>query len=165
MTVIAVDVPGVLIPKEHGLDGYVRHQVMVSQVPVWCALNADHGPWLIELADRHSAKLVWCSVWNDTPNEKIAGIVGLPRLPFVRVPDASRARRERHVTEYKGRALLDYTWNERIVWFTADRDAPYAMENMINNRKVLRPGPCLVVKVDPDLGLTLADVAQADAWL
>lgn len=85
---LLIDVDGVLNPyAARGLPaGFTRHTLGGFRV----LLATQHGQWLNEL--RGDFELVWCTTWEEQANSLIGPVLGLPRLPVIKVNDSAGYR-------------------------------------------------------------------------
>ncbi|MFI6502087.1 HAD domain-containing protein [Nonomuraea typhae] len=155
---VLVDIDGVLNPFGRPSADFRRYRCVLDGEVYMVHLNPRHGTWLLELAVRAGAELVWATTWEHHANAWISPRLGLPRLPVIRVPhqeagEAGEMFKTPHVAEYvKGRPFV---WFDDLL-FAGDerylRDHPEV-------------GDFLLVQVAPDRGLTRRHVDLAAEWL
>jgi hypothetical protein len=147
---LLIDVDGVLSPyaAERCPEGYCEYAFFEGEEPV--RLAEVHGKWLRELTE--SFDLVWATGWGEEAHRLISPVLGLPRFPTVLFPPAPFTFAD------KLSAVRDYVGNRALVWIE-DELNPDA-QCWANERSV----PTLLIEVDPEIGLTAADIAQVRAW-
>lgn len=163
MDYLVIDVDGVLnafnpLPG----SGYTEYKVRPDcrwwnpdlELRVW--LNKTHGRWLTELATATGSQLVWGTGWEGAANDWIGPTIGLPQMPVVPIPDRNDERIP--FGTWKARQITSWVGSERFVWFEDEADAGPAAAQYAT-------GSHLVVKVDPQSGLTRDNLAQARKWL
>lgn len=150
---ILVDVDGVLNAiscwKVSSCDchaGWVRTKALGFQL----LLNPAHGPALLALASETGAELAWGSTWEGLANEHIGPVIGLPELPWARMPSGHYA--------HKADGFVPWVTGRPFVWFDDEPDAPAAAA-------ALACQPHLVITVDEATGLTAEHIAAARLWL
>ncbi len=106
-----------------------------------------------------SCELVWATTWMEEANEVLAPLLGLPSLPVLDWPDVSVEDRylrlhpkTRAVVAWAGAA--DFAWIDDEI---TEADCEWVREH--------RSGAALLVRVDPDRGLTGTDLATLEEWL
>ena len=102
-------------------------------------------------------ELVWATGWEDRANEVIAPLAGLPTLPVLNWDLTGLGPLSLH---WKTTPIVDFASGRTFVWLDDEvrtRDQDWVA--------VAHPGPALVHRVDPHLGLTDADLARVAAWL
>ncbi|WP_327065784.1 HAD domain-containing protein [Kitasatospora sp. NBC_01302] len=118
-------------------------------------LDPAHGPRLLALP----CDLVWATAWTTDANEYLAPRLGLPQLPVVDWPEPT-AEDLWSGLHWKTRALVDWAAGRAFAWVDdeiTDNDRAWVAAH--------HPGPALLHRVDPSLGLTDTDFATLDAWL
>jgi hypothetical protein len=118
-------------------------------------LLRGHGPRLLALP----CDLMWATAWGHDANEVIAPLLGLPHLPVVDLPDypGEVGPAELH---WKTRTLVGLAAGRPFAWVDdeiTDVDRYWVSAH--------HPGRALLHGVDPELGLTEADLAEVVAWL
>lgn len=166
-----LDVDGPLNPyaaKPHRRpDGYETHRMMppswiaqragigrVKPLRVW--LNPEHGPRLLELADRFD--LWWATTWEHDANTHIGPEIGLPELPVVEWRSAKHVGAEG--TFWKTAQLIQHAAGRPFVWIDDDissRDRSFV--------DYYHDGAALLHWVDPAKGLLEDDFATLSAWV
>ncbi len=99
---------------------------------------------------------------EEDANECIAPLLGLPQLPVVSWPEPSDG------DEQDGRAGLH--WKTRTLVARAEaRPFVWVDDEITGNDRAWvagnHPGPALLHRVDPRVGLTADDYAAIDSWL
>ena len=155
---VLLDVDGVLNPAR-SQPGYGRHWVFPNGLPHRMLLNRQHGPMLVALAEVTGAELVWASYWRARANTWIGPLVGLPHLRFVPIPTRLGLGAMPAPGPWKAHHVAAWTGRVPFVWLEDDVN----VDGCLADESDL--GPHLVVRVDPDFGLTREHVAEARAWL
>jgi hypothetical protein len=158
---ILLDVDGVLNPASAaGTAGYRRQWVFPHGIAHRLQLNAAHGPMLTELADATGAELVWATYWRARANTWIAPRIGLPALPFIPIPTRVRIwSKAPSPGPWKARHVAAWVGRTPFVWLEDDIHVAGCLAREPG------VGRHLVIKVDPDVGLTGGHVGRARAWL
>jgi hypothetical protein len=141
---IFVDVDGTLLPFG-AAGGY----------PEFPGMDRRNGPRLLALA----GELWWATAWMAEANVSIGPLLGLPRLPVADLPSWDDGFVDDRLC-YKTRPVLAQAAGRPFVWLddetTAADDAYVAAHH---------PGPALLLRPDPAVGLTEADFEIVAAWL
>ncbi|MET9378175.1 HAD domain-containing protein [Streptomyces sp. NPDC002992] len=157
-----LDIDGPLIPFGGAPERYPTFAACdlsgAAAHPLLTRINPEHGPRLAALP----CEVVWATTWMDDANECIAPVLGLPPLPVVAWPDPSDiddqdVRVGRHG---KTRALVAWAAGRPFAWVddeVTDTDRSWVAAH--------HPGPALLHRVDPSVGLTDGDYATLDSWL
>ncbi|WP_328958178.1 hypothetical protein [Kitasatospora purpeofusca] len=173
---LLLDVDGPLNPyaaKPHRRpEGYRTHRVMtprwhaaerarlrahglpnkpVKPLRIW--LNPDHGPALTALP----FALTWATTWEAEANAFIAPLLGLPELPVITWPDP-RPQPEDGVF-WKTPAIVAWARGRPFAW--VDDEITDADRTWIATH---HPGPALLHRIDPRVGLTAADFTALADW-
>lgn len=144
---LLLDIDGVLNPLcKHCPEGYETRPYVLDGRAFELLLNPAHGPWLGELAE--AFELHWATSWEDSANEAVAPLLGLPRLPYVTFPDPSSAN-----LTWKLPTISQYVGDRPCAWVDDDihRDALLWAQ--------LRPST-LIVTTNPGIGLERAHVDE-----
>jgi hypothetical protein len=156
---ILIDVDGVLNLCEASAEererliqdeGWSRHEVTVYGQAGYILVNSAHGQWLQELAQETGAELAWASGWMNEANTCISPLLGLPQLP---VAPSWRGR--------KAKWAVEWTRGHPFVWFEDDRDECATAGYFARDGKQQH----LMIRVDPDTGLTREHIFRAREWL
>ncbi|MFD9066341.1 hypothetical protein ACFVZ3_33040 [Kitasatospora purpeofusca] len=157
-----LDVDGPLIPFGAAPDRYPSfatgaHALGDDANPLLSRIDPAHGPRLLALP----CDLVWATTWLDAANECIAPRIGLPRLAVVSWPEPSDTdeQDERRGLHWKTRVLVDRAAGRPFAWVddeVTDTDRVWVAAH--------HPGPALLHRVDPRVGLTDSDYAALDSW-
>jgi hypothetical protein len=156
---LLLDVDGVLCPFEGdppsvrrvGPEGYERVDLSGDELDphLWISrANADH---LSRLAERFD--IVWATGWGEHANRVIGPLHRLGELPVVELYDGGGAT-------WKLASVGAYVGEQRpCVWIDDDlnEDAEQWAER--------RPGPTLLLRCEPHLGLTEEIVERCFRWL
>jgi hypothetical protein len=151
---LLVDVDGVL--SLFGFDPEAPppgRPAMVDGLPHWLSTTA--GALLRRLAG--SYELVWCTGWEERANEHLIALLELagpfPHLTFGAPALAGPGR------HWKLAAIEAHVGSRRpVAWIDDDHDA--SCEAWAADR----PGPTLLVRTDPAVGLTESHVALLEEW-
>ncbi|MGH3243286.1 MAG: HAD domain-containing protein [Spirillospora sp.] len=156
--VILLDVDGVLNPFERPHRGFKRQRCSPNGMTFKLWLNPAHGPSLLDLAESTGAELAWASYWCDNANVWISPRVGLPKLPFVPIPQFPGIEAGT-LGAWKARHVAAWTEGRPFVWF---EDEPDATERIAEEPDVAEH---LLVEIDPMTGLTDDHITTAATWL
>lgn len=157
---ILVDVDGVL--NAFGLQGKKLpadwKQAVARSFPI--IYREEMGAELLSLAAENDAELVWCTTWQETANEHIAPLVGLPELPHIplHMPkmDASTGR----CKAYSIPKWMNENGEKPFIWFDDESDCGYWLKRECPNVKAIW------VQCYPSKGLRLhPEIAKADRFL
>ena len=113
-------------------------------------LSPVHGAWLRELAEVY--RLCWATTWQESANEHLAPLLGLPELPvvgvnrYVRQPGDPRVRLFELFSGFKWAPILRYAAGRPFAWI--DDVIP---PRLVRNSRLRRDR--LLVPVDPHEGL------------
>ncbi|MCX5402724.1 HAD domain-containing protein [Streptomyces sp. NBC_00335] len=157
--VLFLDVDGPLIPfgsarsypayespgAPAGADGH----------PLLSRLDPALGPRLAALP----CELVWATTWMDDANACVAPRLGLPDLPVADWPEPS-AGDLRSGTHWKTAGLVAWAAGRAFAW--VDDEIGDADRRWVSAH---HPGPALLHRVDPQVGLGERDFAALDIWL
>lgn len=156
--VILLDVDGVLNPVTRSHRGYRKFRARPHGITFRLWLNAAHGRMLLDLAEASGAELIWATYWCDDANEWIAPRVGLPRLPFVPIPQRPLDT-EFSLGGWKARHVARWAEGRPFVWFDDLLDVSECLASEAGL------GRYHVVRVDPRKGLHEGHLEQARSWL
>lgn len=158
---ILVDVDGVLnkLSFEPG-PGFVSYHA--NGFKVNC--SKQHGSDLLDLARRHDAEIVWCTMWEDEANEHISPLVGLPsdlrHVPF------NGLHRLQSATSFKQPCVAQWLDenepNTPAIWFDDD---VYNDAFQWAQARTLAGVPTYASKCDPLVGLSRRAISRADRFL
>jgi hypothetical protein len=164
LPILFLDVDGPLIPfgatRQQLPDGYPTYRTGHDPRghdanPLMTRINPAHGPRLLALP----CELVWATTWMSDANECIAPWLGLPSLPVVEWP-TSGADHLAGGLHWKVRPILRRAAGRPFVW--VDDEITATDREWVDAN---HPGPALLHRVDPGLGLTERDFTEVDAWL
>ena len=157
-----LDVDGPLIPfgatPEQLPGGYPIYQAgselrEADTNPLLARINPALGPHLTALP----YDLVWATTWMADANECVAPILGLPQLPVLDWPDEPDD--EAGALHWKTRQLVTWAAGRPFAWVDdeiTDADRAWAAAH--------RTSPCLLLRIDPRLGLQPDDFTALGAW-
>ncbi|MFD9338911.1 HAD domain-containing protein [Streptomyces sp. NPDC060028] len=149
-----LDVDGPLIP--FGAEGYPAYGPPGAHAhPLLTRVDPALGPRLAALP----CELVWATTWMQDANESLAPLLGLPQLPVVDWPEPS-AEDGAGGTHWKTRTLVTWAAGRPFAW--VDDEITGADRAWVAAH---HPGPALLHRVDPRLGLRETDFAALEAWL
>ncbi|MER7501018.1 HAD domain-containing protein [Nonomuraea pusilla] len=155
---LLVDVDGVLNPMGRPAPDFRRYRCTLGAVTYTVHLNPAHGTRLLDLALATGAELAWATTWQDHANEWISPRIGLPRLPVVPI---ERRRSSEHGEAAKTPSVAAYAGRRPFVWF--DDQVWTEDEEYLRVHRGL--ADFLLVRVDPEHGLTREHLALAQEWL
>ncbi|MFI6938324.1 HAD domain-containing protein [Streptomyces sp. NPDC050418] len=150
LPLLFLDVDGPLIPF-----GGMDHPTYAPSPgnPLLGRVNPAVGPQLLAL----HCDVVWATTWGEDANTEVAPRLGLPRLPVLAWQDEGDLA---GVLHWKTRPIVAWAQGRPFVWIDdeiRDRDRTWV--------SAAHPGPALLHRVDPRLGLTEADFATVARWL
>ena len=150
--ILFVDVDGVIslfgFPAGCAPEG---HFAWVNGVPHFIS---PCGPRLLRLADRF--ELVWATGWEETANEYLPHLLGLPaELPCL----SFDGRAEFGTAHWKLDAISEYAGPERPVAWLDD-----SLTDDCHEWAQSRPGPTLLLVTQSDVGLLDDHVEELLAW-
>ncbi|WP_199547823.1 HAD domain-containing protein [Streptomyces sp. N35] len=154
LPLLFLDVDGPLIP--FGGGGHPTYEPLPAASdanPLLARINPALGPRLLALP----CEPVWATTWGEDANEEVAPRLGLPDLPVLGWTEGGRPEGLLH---WKTRPIVAWAGGRPFVWIDdeiGERDRSWVVEN--------HPGPSLLLRVAPELGLTEADLAAVGRWL
>lgn len=157
--ILFLDVDGTLLPT-----GGVR---MPATDEEWDRWQLPSNPHLATMAPAHGPRLLgmpcdlrWATAWMHHANRVVAPLLGLPDLPVADLPEPPTESRAAGALHWKTRTLVASAAGHPFAWVDdeiADADRAWVTAH--------HPGPALLHRVEPDTGLTDADLAELDRWL
>jgi hypothetical protein len=152
VTLVFLDIDGTLIP--FGLPSRTMHPV-------------GSGNPLLERVELHLARclaalpvqLVWATTWMQEANDVLAPHLGWPPLPVLEAAEPS-IEDEYFKLHWKTRSIVNHAAGQAFVWVDdeiADADQEWVDEH--------HPGVALLLRVDPRVGLTNADLGRLRSWV
>ncbi|MEO3741859.1 HAD domain-containing protein [Plantactinospora sp. B5E13] len=159
---IFLDVDGTLIPFGGGRTSPVNQTGWSTPTeepgnPLLARLDPALGPRLAALP----GQLVWATTWMDEANTELSPRLGLPALPVVDWPDEPAGSGPPVPgLHWKTAGLVDRTAGRTFVWVDdeiTDLDRAWVAAH--------HPGPALLYRVEPHLGLVESDVRRIADWL
>ncbi|WP_406865004.1 HAD domain-containing protein [Streptomyces sp. HUAS MG47] len=159
-----LDVDGPLIPFGGEPGAYPTYAPDPARTdpranPLLARLDPAHGRRLAALP----CELVWATTWMEEANESVAPRLGLPDLPVMPWPEEAEGADlddRRLGLHGKTRALVARAGGRAFAW--VDDEISAADRAWVTAH---HPGPALLHRVDPRLGLTERDYAELAAWL
>jgi len=157
---VFLDVDGPLIPfRARSLSGRRSGDAeadlgTASGSPVLDRLDPQDGRRLLAL----DCPLVWATSWMGEANEVVAPRLGLPDLPVVERPDVDD--QPAPGLHWKTMFLTEWAAGRPFVWL--DDEVTDADRRWVAAQ---HPARALLHRVDPYVGLTVADFAQIRRWL
>ncbi|WP_203914114.1 hypothetical protein [Rhizocola hellebori] len=154
-----LDVDGTLIPYDPVMPADPAEVWAVRQEqanPSLGRINLALGPRLLALP----AELMWATGWLHEANQVISPLLGLPRLPVVKLKEPQLDAAERYPLNWKTETLVQVAAGRPFVWIDDEitgTDRAWVAEN--------HPGPALLFRIDAHFGLTEADLAAVERWL
>lgn len=121
---------------------------------VW--LSREHGPQLVEFAERLDADLVWATTWEFDANKFIGPEIGLPELPVIEWGFSA--------VHWKFDAVLEYTAGHPFVWLDDDFARFDKERAWFEAERAKDPVPYRLHWVDPRIGITVLDLNQIERW-
>lgn len=155
---VLLDVDGVLNPFRRPSSRFARHECVVDGCSYQVLLDVRHGEELLSLSEDTGAELVWATTWEENANEEIGPLIGLPRMPVIKVMAGAGAARGEH---FKTGPVAEYVRGRPFVWFD-DELTPADWEYLTEHPDV---GDFLLIEVDPRNGLSGWDIDRAREWL
>lgn len=160
--VLFLDVDGPLIPFGSA-QGYPVYESPGAPPgagghPLLSRVDPALGPRLAALP----CELVWATTWGEDANLCLAPRLGLPALPLVEWPEPSAADgwSSWSGVHWKTAELVARAAGRAFVW--VDDEIGDADRRWVSAH---HPGPALLHRVDPRIGLGNADFAVLEAWL
>ncbi|MGW2839948.1 hypothetical protein ACWCWD_19400 [Streptomyces sp. NPDC001493] len=161
---LLIDIDGPLNPYmalagARNPEGYRRLRMrptgweMGQGLPV--LLNPAHGGELLALADRY--ELVWATTWKDEANEWVGPPLGLPPLPFVDWPVVGGTAGDG--VFWKTPHVVAYAAGRPFAWIDDEVGEPDRAWVAAHH-----PGPALLRRIDPAVGLERPDFDALAAW-
>jgi hypothetical protein len=161
---ILLDVDGPINPYMAPVcpEGYEEHQLLMFLV--W--LNSEHGPALLQIAEKSGAELVWATTWEHNANEYIGSRIGLPALPVIEVLTRQKpGPKFSSPGTWKFGPVLEYAAGRPLLWFDDDfARFPEAEEWFLKERAAAGDLDTYLHTVDPSVGLTKKDFDKALSW-
>ncbi|SDJ51011.1 HAD domain-containing protein [Streptomyces indicus] len=149
--VLFLDIDGPLIPfggSDHATYGHEPSAPDAN--PLLARIDPGLGPCLLGLP----CELVWATTWGEEANTEVAPRLGLPALPLL------GWTREEGRLHWKTRPIVEWANGRPFVWIDdeiTDADRAWVAS--------AHPGPALLYRIDPQLGLTEADLQEVARWL
>ncbi|OKJ15807.1 HAD domain-containing protein [Kitasatospora sp. CB01950] len=166
LPLLYLDVDGPLIPFGGDPARYRSHltarrirELTGESNPLLSRVDPALGPQLVAL----SCRLIWATTWFDDANACLAPLLGLPPLPVLAVlpdePDLPNGAAPAGV-HWKAPALVAHAAGTPFAW--VDDEIGEADREWVAHH---HPGPALLHRVDPEVGLGTGDFATLSAWL
>jgi hypothetical protein len=104
-------------------------------------------------------ELVWASGWEERANEHLPHLLGLPpQLPFLRFSRAVGGRSRHSTAHWKLAAIDEFAGARPLAWIDD------ALNDACREWAAARAAPTLLVRTEPQLGLTALEAQQLTAW-
>jgi Swiss Army Knife RNA repair-like protein len=151
---LLMDVDGVvsLFGFDH-VDPPPGFPAAVDATPHW--LSSHVGALLVRLS--RTFECVWCTGWEERAEEHLPRLLGLPG-GWAHVAFDALPRDARH-GHWKLTAIDAHAGRERPLAWVDD-----ALDDACERWADERPGPTLLVRTDPAVGLTVAHASALEAW-
>lgn len=156
---LLIDVDGVLNPfsAREVPEGYTDHKIIPAgwiDKPLTVRLNPDHGPMLLDFAERTGFELAWATTWESDANTLIAPHIGLPELPVI-------GFNHFYKSNWKFGAVQEYAKDRPLAWLDDDF-LIFSREHreFLRSRRV----PTHTHVVMPSVGLLRTDLDQIEQW-
>lgn len=157
---LMVDVDGVISLFGPGLrDAAARRDIdggfhAIDGVPHF--LSAAAGSHLLALSA--TFELVWATGWEERANDHLPHLLGLPApLPFVRFERGGRSGRVT-AAHWKLEAIDAYAGSRALAWVDD------AFNPACDAWARARPAPTLLVRTEPQTGLTTREARRLRGW-
>jgi hypothetical protein len=157
---LAVDIDGVI--SLFGFDQSAEpHRTDPAQAPgeyhlidgMLHCISMLSGHRLNRLAQTYD--LIWASGWEDRANDHLPGILGVPKLPYLRFD----GRAEFGTAHWKLEAIQEYAGDRPLAWVDDSLDGScYEWAEQ-------RQAPTLLVPTESSIGLTETHVGALEAWV
>ncbi len=158
---VLVDIDGVLNPrKDQAARGFTPYRLKGEDELVW--LSRDHGRMLNELDREGAVELRWGTTWNDAANRTVAPAIGLDRQWDVVPIDRAMAGPVKFGENWKAVSVLAGVGDQPFAWmddFLVESDKQWAEDRVLD-----RGIPTLLLKIDPDVGMTGEHLAAVRGW-
>jgi len=104
-------------------------------------------------------ELVWASGWEERANEHLPHLLGMPpQLPFLRFSRAVGGRSRHSTAHWKLAAIDEFAGARPLAWIDD------ALNDACSEWAAARGAPTLLVRTEPELGLTTREAQQLTAW-
>jgi len=152
---LLVDIDGVI--SLFGFPHDRRPEGLWTQVEgIAHLLSATAATTLLDLTSDFEP--VWCSGWEDKANENLPGLLGLGPWPILHF-DRSRGAGTSLAGHWKLDAINAHCGPDRPLAWVDD-----VLDDVCERWAAARPGPTLLVRTDPAVGLTARDVPALRAF-
>jgi hypothetical protein len=120
-------------------------------------LSATAAAHLLALASLF--ELVWASGWEERANEHLPHLLGVPpQLPFLRFSGSVGGRSRHSTAHWKLAAIDEFAGARPLAWIDD------ALNDACREWATARAAPTLLVRTEPELGLTTREAQQLRAW-
>jgi hypothetical protein len=120
-------------------------------------LSATAAAHLLDLAGLY--ELVWASGWEERANEHLPHLLGMPpQLPFLRFSRAVGGRSSHSKAHWKLDAIDAFAGMRPLAWIDD------ALNEACSEWAAARAAPTLLVRTEPELGLTEREARALRSW-
>lgn len=149
-----IDVDGVLNKfgekSEYSFDKHVTFSGNTYRI----RLDKRHGQWLLDLAEKTGAELIWATTWMGLANEHIGPEIGLPELPYV---DFGSPKWNQSSGAWKALGVINHFDKRPFLWFDDDFTINQILFGAITTEYKVH-------LVNDRAGLTERDISFAYQW-
>lgn len=144
---LLLDVDGVISLFGFGAAGPPGVPAVVDGIPHWLSsAAAGHVARL-----RSAFECVWCTGWEDRANDHLPHLLGIGPFPYLEFGPSERHWKLDSIDAFAGE-------RRAVAWIDDD------LTDECEQWAAERPGPTLLVRTEPHLGMTDAHVERLLAW-